>query len=176
MAKRFVLPQGTFPRRPDLLSHHRLRRPLSKREIASSNLAKSTLFIFSFFCPSSSSSSKKKNSLEKTPRFFFAPTTQKRARAQKRGLALFGEEEELPGDPRPAAFLSSSSSSFGFSFSTKEEKAGSERARFFALTERDSIICSSTCRRKEDDARRWKDHHHLSKETVKVIRTNYGKS
>ena len=60
VAKRFVLPQGTFPRRPDLLSHHRLRRPLSKREIASSNLAKSTLFIFSFFCPSSSSSSKKK--------------------------------------------------------------------------------------------------------------------
>ena len=136
--------KGIFPRRPDLLSHHRLRRPLSKREIASSNLAKSTLFIFFFvllLLPRSRetlfpfffffffSPPPKKNPLKKRGVFFFAPT-QKRARAQKRGLALFGEEEELPGDPRPAAFLSSSSSSFGFSFPTKEENAGSERARF----------------------------------------------
>ena len=141
-----------------------------------------SFFFFFFFQGAerhyslSSFSAPQKNPLKKRGVFFFAPT-QKRARAQKRGLALFGEEEELPGDPRPAAFLSSSSSSssFGFSFPTKEENAGSERARFFALTERDSIICSSTCRRKEDGARRWKDHH-LSKETVKVIRTNYGKS
>ena len=76
---------------------------------------------------------------KKTRRFFSnEKKAPKKVHAQKRtfarGLALFGEEEELPGDPRPALFLfSSSSSSFGFSFPTKEENAGSERARFFCF-------------------------------------------
>ena len=58
------------------------------------------------------------------------------ARAHKRELlrGVWGEEE-FPGGPRPAFLSSSSSSSFGFSFPTKEENAGSERARVFALTE-----------------------------------------
>ena len=115
-----------------------LRRPLSKREIASSNLAKSTRFFFFF----SSNTRIGFGDTKKTLVFFpknekkSSPKKSARARAHKRELlrGVWGEEE-FPGGPRPAFLFSSSSCSFGFSFPTKEENAGSERARVFALTE-----------------------------------------
>ena len=103
---------------------------------------------------------------KKNEAFFFSNTkTPKKAAAKRtlRGLGS-GEEEELPGDPRPARSSFFFLFFFRIFFSNKRRERGFRARSFFALTERDLAICSSTFEEKKT-TRRWKYQQHLSKET-----------